>query len=152
MKPTVPLPFPLVPDVMVTHVTLLAAVHAQLGPALTETVLEVVFAGTASVSGDTENVHVIGGPAEACVTVKVSLATFNVPVRAAPALEATSKLTVPVPVPLVPPVILIQLAVLVAVQGHPPGVVTLNSPVPPPAGRDWPRGSMVTLHEGGASV
>ena len=42
----------------------------------------------------------------------------------APVLAATEKVTNPLPVPLPPEVILIQLALLAAVQEHPAGAVT----------------------------
>jgi hypothetical protein len=48
----------------------------------------------------------------------------------------TEKLTVPLPVPLLPEVIVIQPSLLVAVQGQAPfGVVTLTLPVPAAAVR-----------------
>jgi hypothetical protein len=40
-------------------------------------------------------------------------------------------LTVPLPVPLAPDVIVIQPTLLLAVQAHPPGAVTLTVPLPP---------------------
>ena len=54
-----------------------------------------------------------------------------VPVRTPLGLLATVKLTVPLPTPLLPPVIVIQLALLVATQPHPPVAVTLIVPLPP---------------------
>jgi hypothetical protein len=55
------------------------------------------------------------------------------PLRAAPLLfAATEKLTVPLPEPLVPPVMVIQLFVLLAVQAHPLGAVTFTLYEPPP--------------------
>jgi hypothetical protein len=56
----------------------------------------------------------------------------NVPVRLVVALFAeTEYLTVPLPVPLAPDEILIQVALLTAVQEHPDGEVTLAVALPP---------------------
>jgi hypothetical protein len=46
-------------------------------------------------------------------------------------LAATLNVTMPLPEPLAPPVMVIQLALLEAVQAHPPEVVTVTEPVPP---------------------
>ncbi len=60
----------------------------------------------------------------ACVTVKTLLAIVSVPVRAGPLLVATLNLTVPLPVPLAPDVMVTHGAELTAVQAHPAGIVT----------------------------
>jgi hypothetical protein len=58
----------------------------------------------------------------------------SVPVRELGAvLAATVKLTAPLPVLLLPPVNVIQLALLVTVHVHPVVVVTFVLPVPPAA-------------------
>jgi hypothetical protein len=58
-----------------------------------------------------------------------------VPVRAdVVAFAATLKLTAPVPEPLDPLVIVIQLAESVAVHAQPLPAVTLKDPLPPSAG------------------
>jgi hypothetical protein len=58
-----------------------------------------------------------------------------VPVRGdVSGLAATLKLTVPLPDPLVPLVIVIQLAEFVTLQLQPLAEVTENEPVPPPNG------------------
>ena len=55
-----------------------------------------------------------------------------VPVRwLVPVLAATVKATVPLPVPLLPEVIFIQLTLLVATQGQPLEAITLTLPGPP---------------------
>jgi hypothetical protein len=54
-----------------------------------------------------------------------------VPVRALDAFVATLKLTVPLPVPLAPPVTVIQPLLLAAVQLHVEPAVTVTLPVPP---------------------
>ncbi|MBK6796479.1 MAG: hypothetical protein IPG76_06745 [Acidobacteria bacterium] len=67
-------------------------------------------------------------------------ATSNVPNRAADKLFAwTPILTVPLPVPVLPELMVIQGTVLVALQLHPACVVTLIVWLPPVAGKDcWP--------------
>lgn len=49
---------------------------------------------------------------------------------------ATVNVTVPLPDPLAPPVTLIQLALLVAVQSHPAPAAIEIEPLPPDAGTD----------------
>jgi hypothetical protein len=62
-----------------------------------------------------------------------------VPVRAVVlALASTLKLTVPVPDPLAPVVTVIHVAESVAVHAQPAPAFTLNEPVAPDAGTDWP--------------
>ena len=56
----------------------------------------------------------------------------SVPVRSAPVFSATVKLTDPVPVPLAPLVIVIQLTLLTAVHAQPVCVVTVTGPPLPP--------------------
>ena len=55
-------------------------------------------------------------------------------------------MTVPVAVPLAPPVTVIQLALLVALQAHPLVVVTIVLPVPPAEPRFWEVDDKVKLH------
>jgi hypothetical protein len=75
--------------------------------------------------------------APACVIVNVSPPAVIVPLRSDWLLfAATVKLTVPLPDPLAPLVIVIQAAESVAVHAHPPPAVTLNEPVPPAAGAE----------------
>ena len=57
--------------------------------------------------------------------------------RVGPALGATVKPTVPVPVPLPPTVMVSQSALLVADHGQTEGVATVTVPEPPPAATDW---------------
>ncbi len=69
--------------------------------------------------------------------MKVWPATVKVPVREEVLVfEATEKFTAPVAVPLLPEVIVIQEALLVAVQEHPEPAVTLTVPVPPEGLKD----------------
>ena len=82
--------------------------------------------------------------AAACETVNVWPAMVNVPVRELePVLAATEKVTVPLPVPLAPDVIVIQVALLVAVQGQPLLAATLELPLPPPEGNEALAGEIV---------
>lgn len=69
--------------------------------------------------------------APAWSTVKGWPAIVIVPVRAAPALAATVKSTVPLPLPLAPAVIVIHVSAVVAVHTQPVAVVTATVPVPP---------------------
>jgi hypothetical protein len=61
----------------------------------------------------------------------------QVPVRLDPVHEATEYPTVPLPDPLDPEVMVIQLALLEAVQVQPEVAVTLTVPVPPLAPKVW---------------
>ena len=100
---------------------MLAAVQAQPAGALTPaTAPATPPAGTERLVGDTESVQ------PAWVTVKVRPAMVIVPVRgvALPKLGATEKTTSPLPLPVWPDVMVIQLALLAAVQLQPPGAVT----------------------------
>src|SRR5262245_57864282 len=72
-------------------------------------------------------------PLAACETVTVCPATVSVPVRE-PLAAATEKVTVPLPVPLAPDVIVMKSDWLAAVQLHAASVVTLTLKVPPPVG------------------
>ena len=63
---------------------------------------------------------------------KVCPATFKVPVLEVPVLALTEKATVPLPVPLAPEVIVIQLSLL-TVQEQLLAVLTDTLPLPPEA-------------------
>jgi hypothetical protein len=65
------------------------------------------------------------------VTVTVWPATVSVPVRAGPLLAAIETVTLPFPVPLLPAVMVMNDALLVAVHVDVQLVVTLITPVPP---------------------
>jgi hypothetical protein len=69
--------------------------------------------------------------AAACDTVNVWPAIVMVPVRAVPVFAATLYVTVPDPLPDAPPMIVIQPALLVAVQLHPVPAVTFTKLLPP---------------------
>ena len=75
--------------------------------------------------------------------VKMRPPTVIVPVRAGPEFAATEKLTVPLPVPLAPPVIVIQLALGTACQSHALVVVRLKLPLPPATPKFWLDGEIL---------
>jgi hypothetical protein len=81
--------------------------------------------------------------AAACETVNAWPAIVSVPERElVPVLAATEKVTVALPVPLAPAVMVIQAAPLVAVQLQPLLVATLELPLPPPEGNEALAGEM----------
>jgi uncharacterized membrane protein len=136
-KLTVPSPLPLAPAVMVIQASLLVAVQVQ--PAAAVTLVEPAPPAAAMVwlAGLMENVQ-----PDPCETEKVCPATVIVPVRAGPVLAAAEKLTVPLPVPVAPAVMVIQASLLVAVQAQPAAAVTLVEPAPPAAAMVWLVGLM----------
>src|SRR5260370_566473 len=87
-----------------------------------------------------------------CVTVNVCPAAVSVPERAGPEFGATEKLTVPLPAPLAPAVIVIQLTLLTAIQLHPAPDVTVTDPGPPPAPTFIPRELIANVQGGGGGV
>jgi hypothetical protein len=128
LKLTVPLPEPLAPPVTVTQLAPPVAVHAQPDVVVMATVPVPPVPVNAWFDGEILNAQ----PAADCVTVKVRPATVRVAVRLDGVLfAATVKVTVPFAVPLDPPVIVTQLAPLVAVQAQPVTGVTATLPVPP---------------------
>ena|SRR5205809_16919 len=74
---TVPLPFPLAPEVMVSHVTLLEVVQLQPELEVTCTVPVSDALGCVRLCGEIVYAHVVPD----CFTVNVSPATLIVPVR-----------------------------------------------------------------------
>jgi hypothetical protein len=78
------------------------------------------------------------------VTLNVCPPIVNVPVRCVPfGLAVALKLTVPLPVPLAPLVIVSQdVSLLTAVHAQPPGAVTAVEPVAPPDTIDVPVGAI----------
>jgi hypothetical protein len=124
----VPFPVPLAPDVTVIQLTPLDAVHVQ--PAAVVTVIAWLppRALIATVVGETRNAQPPGW-----LIVKVWSAIVNTPDRPLDVLAATVKLTVPLPVPLAPCVIVTHDAVLAAVHAQPAPAVTVTLPEPPPA-------------------
>ena len=130
---TVPFPVALLPEVMVIQLALLVAVQLQPPEAVTLTTLGPPDQLIVWLVGEIEYMHDPGGD---CVTVNVCPAMVIVPVRwLVPVLAATAKTTVPFPAPLLPEVMVIQLALLAAVQLE--LLVTLTIPVPPVQSNDW---------------
>ncbi len=128
LNATVPSPDPDAPPVTVIQAALLVAVHAQ--PVAAVTVLLPVPADAANAwpVGEIEGEH----EAAACVTVNVAPAMVSVPVRVdATVFAATSNVTAPLPDPVAPLVMLIQAALLAAVQLQPVAAVTALLPPPP---------------------
>src|SRR4029434_124354 len=69
------------------------------------------------------------------------------PVRAGPEFALTVKLTVPLPLPLAPEVMLIQLSAVVLTHVQPVAVVTVTAPaLPPAAATVCARGLIATVH------
>ena len=121
LKVTVPLPEPLAPPLIVSHAALLVAVHVHPLAAVTAVVDDPPAAVSVWASGDTPNVHA----APVWVTVTAWPATVSVPMRwAVEVLVAALKVTVPLPFPLAPPLMVSQAALLVAVQAQPLAAVT----------------------------
>lgn len=143
LKLTVPLPDPLAPPVTVIQLTLLAAVQLQPDPAVT-VVLPVPPLDAALCDVDERlKLHA----AAACDTVYVCPAIVSVPVRGlVDVFAAMLKLTAPLPVPLAPPVTVIQPALLVADQPQLEPAVTVVLPVPPLDATLCDVGEMLKLH------
>jgi hypothetical protein len=136
LKDTVPFPTPLLPLTSVIQSTFDVADHAHVAadavtaaepePPVSETFCEVGAI-----------VHVHGGGAADCVTVKVRPAMFRLPVRAPPLVfAATVNATVPLPAPERPLVIVIQLALDDAFHEHVLPAVTSTVPLPPSGATD----------------
>ena len=128
LNPTVPFPDPLLPEVIVSQPALLAAVQAH--PAVVDTAIEVPAPPAALNDCATGSIEY--EQLAAWFSVKVWPAIVSVPVRALPEFDATLKVTVPLPVPLLPDVIVSQPALLAAVHGHPDAADTATElPAPP---------------------
>ena len=129
---TVPLVAPLAPDTIEIHGTSLEAVHEQ--PCGDDTLIVRVppDTGIESLIGVTEKLHVGPTCAAPCMTLAVCLAMVSVPVRAVSPLLPTVNVTDPLPVPLAPPVTVIQGALLTALQGQPAAVDTMIGVPGPP--------------------
>lgn len=109
------------------HAALLVAVQLQPLAALTVTV---AFTAAGELRFAMNGVSVNAQGAPACVTVKILSPMINVPVRVALVVfAATLYATVPFPVPVAPTPTVIQATLLVAVQLHPVGAVTVTAPL-----------------------
>jgi len=135
VNPTVPLPVPFAPAVIVSHVSVVEAVQPHPDGIVTATfVAAPPAAGTVWLAG-----LIDAGHAPACVTVCVWPAIVMVPTRLVELGLATNvNATVPLPLPLAPLVIVIHDAAVLAVHAQPVAVVTaIDVPVPAVAGTDW---------------
>ena len=127
---TVPLPEPLAPLVIVSHVALFVAVHVQPVAAVTATEPLPPAATMFCVAGDRATVH----ETPDCVTVTVCPATVTVALREdVDVLAAAVTVTVPLPDPLPPLAIVNHVALLVADHVQPVATVTPTEPLPPAA-------------------
>jgi hypothetical protein len=135
VNPTDPDPLPLSPDVMVIHEAPLDALHAHPAPVVTVTLPLPPPEGIVWVSGAIA--YVQPWP---CTTVTVCPPMVREPVRAGPLAAATAKLTVPPPLPLAAPVMVIHGTLLAAVHAHPLAVFTVTVRVPPLASTVCERG------------
>src|ERR1035437_7770620 len=86
-------------------------------------------------------------PDVTCVTGNARPAMVMLPVRKslAPAVRATVYCTVPLPLPGLPPVTVIQEALLAACQRQPGAVFTVSAPLPPLLSNDALTGASVKL-------
>jgi len=142
---------PLVADVMTNHAALLAAVQAQ--PAC----VSIVIGGPAPpvfvtdvVNGVTVYEH--GTVPAAWCTETVWSAIVRSPLRAAPMLDATLNVTVPLPVPLVRPVSEIQGVLVLADHSHAAAADTEIELLPVPvASSETSFGVTVTLQLTGST-
>ncbi len=91
-----------------------------------------------------------GEPPAAWVIDEVCPPTLKLPVLESPVLAVTEKATVPLPVPLAPEVIAIQLSLLLAVQEQLLSVVTVTVPLPAEAGKDDGDGWLTVTEHAGA--
>jgi hypothetical protein len=130
--------------VMVSHAAPLEADHAQPAGAVTLTDPDPPAAGTAAFGGATENVQ----PTAAWLIVKVRPAIVIVPCRGVGVVFAAAENdTVPLPLPLAPPVTDSHAgAPVTAVQAQPPGAVTDVEPLTGAAEIERPAGEIEYVH------
>ena len=143
LKPTGPLPLPLAPLVTVIQLSSLAVDQAQPAPDVTFVEPVPPAAPTDKLFAEIAKVQ----PAAACVTVNVSSATVNVPLRCDVLVLADAlKPTLPLPLPVAPLVTVSHPVLLTPLQVHPAGAVTFVEPVALPAAIDWLGGEMEYVH------
>jgi len=143
MNVTVPFPFPGPALSTATQATLLSASHAHVDAAVTTLLPNPPSDVNDPEVGETELAQPAAAP---CVTVKVVPAIVSVPVRAAAAvLGATLNATLPEPVPLLPDVMVIQEALLLASHPQSDVVVTVVLPAPPSAANPWVVGEVLNV-------
>ena len=147
---TLPLPVPLAPLVIVSQPAFDVAVQAQVdADAVTAIVPLPASAPMFALAGAIVNVHGAGAAA-AWLTVKVRPAIEIVPLRALPVFAAALTVTLPLPVPLAPLVIVNHAAFDVAV--HEQFAVTLIVAVPTSAVRFAEDGEIEKLQVGVAAA
>ena len=150
LKVAVPLPEPL-PVPMVTHDALLEADHPHPEVVVTATVPEPPAFVNDWLVGEMLNAQL--GVAAAWVTGDVCPATVSVADRAeVEVFAAAVKLTVPLPEPLEPAVIVTHPALLPAVHEHPAVVVTAALPDPPVAAKFCDAGERLNAQLAAACV
>jgi hypothetical protein len=124
---------PLEPELMVIQLALLVAVQAQPDGDNTSTEPFVRLCGVEMLAGEMVVVH--GAPS--CVTFTGWPAIVTVPVRCVlPGFAANESDTVPLPLPLAPPVTVTHCVALAAVHEQPADDVTTMLPFDPPAGTE----------------
>lgn len=128
---TSPLPLPVDPAVMVSHEVLLDAVQLQPALVVTATLPVAAAAGTEPLSGEIANEH--PGVWEMVI---VWPATTALPERDGPVVAAAANVTVPAPVPLDRPWMVIHESLDVALHSHSGFAAMLTVTVPPPAPTD----------------
>jgi len=126
--------------------TRLCAVHAHVGAdAVTVKLALPPVASRFALAGDTENVQ--ADAVNVCVIVTNWPATVSVPTRVAPVeLAATENVTVPLPLPLAPPVTVMNASLLTALHWQPAAPDTATVPGPPALPIDCDVGVMVGGH------
>lgn len=131
LNPTDPFPFPLAPDVTVSHAALVTAVHPHPAWVDTATVPAPADASALRLLDEIVNVH--DAVAAACVTSARCPPIVMLPVRSLPALDATVNRSVLLPLSDIGSESLIQPASVVAVHAHSLEVVTVTLPESAPA-------------------
>jgi hypothetical protein len=143
------LPLPLAPAVIVTHAAPLDAVQEQPAGAVTATVAELPSASTDTPVGANQKEQSTAD----CVTVSVWPPMVSVPVlEVPPVFVATLKVTLPLPVPLAPEVMVIHDTELDAVQLQPGPAVTDALCDEPPADSERLVGETLNAQIGAACV
>jgi hypothetical protein len=139
---TVPPPEPAAPAVMLSQVSVVAAAHVQ--PIGAVTVTSVFPPAAENVCAPGEIVCVQGTPS--CVALNVLPAIVIVPLRGVmPGFAVAFKVTLPLPEPLDPAVIVIHEALLVAPQVQPVGAVTATVVDSPAGAKSFEPGAIVSV-------
>jgi hypothetical protein len=128
--PTLPLPAPSAPEVIVNHSALLRAVHLHASCVETTTLAVPESADSVRRSWSIVMLH---GAASCITRTRSSLTTISPSRVAGAALAAATNSTLPLPCPDAGDRFEIQLACVETVQAHSGGAVTETADVPPPA-------------------